>query len=388
MNKKVIIFGAGIWGRMAYYYYKDKCEIECFVDNSNDLWGKKIEGVSVRAPRIIGQIDLRDVRIVIANKWQSRQIFEQLYEQFGISECIIFSMETVVEEYAAPDKEDDTNDECIINYKGGLGNQMFQYALARCFMAKGRYVTGDVSSYYQIEAPEFILEDVFPAVSIKKCNVTLRKRYKRNDSFCIIEPNSWTIDKMEADFSIFELEKGYFEGYWQSAKYIGLVEKELRKDFKFADRMEEKLCRLSEKIIGSGNAVSIHIRRGDYLTGINKRCYGNICTDEYYKKAIKYINDNVKDPVFYFFSNDIEWARNKYGYLKAVYISEKVFDYYEDWYDMFLMSCCKHNIIANSTFSWWGAWLNQNKEKIVMAPKRWVNSCDYKDIYPKEWVQI
>ena len=197
MGKKIVIFGAGEWGKMAYYYYKDKGEIECFVDNSHDLWGKKINGVNVCDPQILGQINLRDIQIVIANKWKSEQIFEQLHEHFGVSECIIFSMETVVEEYVAPDQENDADDECIISYKGGLGNQMFQYALAKCLMVKGRRVTGDVSFYYQIGMRDFILEDVFPTVSIIKCNVALKKRYKKNRDLCIIQPISLKITSLK-----------------------------------------------------------------------------------------------------------------------------------------------------------------------------------------------
>lgn len=388
MSKKAIIFGAGKWGRMAYYYYKDQCEIECFVDNSSDLWGQKINGVSVCAPQILEQVNLRSVRIIIANKWQKEQIFEQLHEQFGVSECIIFNIDTVVEEYVAPDKENSTDDECIISYKGGLGNQMFQYALAKCFMVKGRCVTGDVSSYYQIATPDFILESFFPAVSIKKCNVALKKKYKSNRNLCIIQPNIRTVDKIKADVSILKSERGYFEGYWQSAQYAELVKKELQSDFKFTERKEEKLCKLSEKMISAENAVSVHIRRGDYLKVGNQKRFGNICTADYYEKSIKYIINNVKDPVFYFFSNDIEWVKKEYGNLNAVYISEDMFVNYMDWYDMFLMSCCKHNIIANSTFSWWGAWLNPNQNKIVIAPSKWTNDCDYSDICPEDWIRL
>lgn len=388
MGKKAIIFGAGKWGRMAYHYYKDKCEIKCFIDNSHDLWGKKINDISVCAPKILEQVNLRDTRIIIANRGQREQIFEQLHAQYGIMECLFFNIEIVVGEYVGADKENSIEDECIISYRSGLGNQMFQYALARCFMERGRQVTGDISSYYQIESTNFVLEDVFPAVSIKKCSVALKERYKKNKSLCIIQPDVSTVDKIETDINILKSDRGYFEGFWQSAQYAGMVEKELRRDFKFAEKKEEKLRKLSEKIIDTENVVSIHIRRGDYLQSGNQRRFGNICTDDYYEKAIKYIDRNVKDPVFYFFSDDIQWVKKEYANLSARYISEDMFDHYEDWYDMFLMSCCKHNIIANSTFSWWGAWLNRNKDKIVIGPKRWINTCDYKDIYPREWIQI
>lgn len=388
MRKKAIIFGAGKWGRMAYYYYKDICDIECFVDNSHDLWGQEINGITVCAPQILGQIDLQDVRIIIANKWQREHIFEQLYAQFGISECIFFNMEIVVGEYVAPDKDNDIDDECIISYMGGLGNQMFQYTLAKCFMLNDRCVTGDLSSYYQIGKADFILDSVFPEISIKKCNIALKRQYKKNSNLYVVQSNIQIGDKTKANISVLKAEKGYFEGFWQSAQYARLVEKDLRRDFRFTEKREEKLCRLSKKIIDTENAVSIHIRRGDYLESSVQSHFGNICTDEYYEKAIKYINNNVRTPVFYFFSNDIKWVEKKYSGLNAVFISENMFENYKDWYDMFLMSCCKHNIIANSTFSWWGAWLNPNQNKIVIAPSKWRNDCNLSDICPEDWVRL
>lgn len=390
MKKKIIIFGAGEWGVMAYYYYMDKCEIVCFCDNSSDLWGEKINGIEICSPQKIKEVDLQQVRIVIANKRRSKQIFEQLYNQFGVSRCIIFKLEINVEEYINEEPCEDSNkNECIVGYMSGLGNQMFQYALAKCLMLKGAYVTGDFSDYYMVgEERKFILDDVFPTIFIKKCNSKLKNQYK-NDIFThITEQSVLSVDRKEADMSILEIKQGYFEGYWQSYQYVEFAEKELRKDFRFAYGNEEKLILLSKMITRMEKTVSVHIRRGDYLEGNNKKHFGNICTEEYYERAIEYIKNYISKPVFYFFSNDIEWVKDKYGKLDAVYISEEMFDDYKDWYDMYLMSCCKHNIIANSSFSWWGAWLNSNENKIVIAPSKWVNNCEIIDICPKEWVRL
>ena len=100
------------------------------------------------------------------------------------------------------------------------------------------------------------------------------------------------------------------------------------------------------------------------------------------------MKDKVGNCKFIFFSNDMEWVKRNYNIENAIYVNSTLFDNYQDWYDMYLMSMCKHNIIANSTFSWWGAWLNSNKEKIVIAPNKWVNLCDYKDIYPDDWIKM
>ena len=100
------------------------------------------------------------------------------------------------------------------------------------------------------------------------------------------------------------------------------------------------------------------------------------------------MKEKVNNCRFYFFSDDIEEIKEHYKMDNAVYVEKAMFDGYEDWYDMYLMSICKHNIIANSTFSWWGAWLNRHEDKIVIAPEKWINSCDYQDIYPKGWMQM
>lgn len=387
MSEKIIIFGAGEWGIYAYYYYRLKCEIIYYIDNSEELWGKRIHGIEVCSPDILKEFDLREIKIIIANKRRYNQILEQLNNQYGISKCILFKIDESVLEYVDFDENQNFAEECIIEYEGGLGNQMFQYALAKCLIVKGRFVTGDFSAYYHIGRRDFALMDVFSAVSIKECNTKLKWNYKMDPSFYIVEESIHSVDKKEANINILQKNKGYFEGYWQSYQYVNLVEEDLRKEFKFAYKNGDKLHKISNKILME-NAVSIHIRRGDYLEKKAQQVFGDICTNDYYEKAIKYIKKNVSNPVFYFFSNDIKWVRENYEGLDAIYISKDMFDIYEDWYDMFLMSCCKHNIIANSTFSWWGAWLNTNKNKIVIAPSKWINNCEIIDIYPKEWIKI
>ncbi|MDE7322309.1 MAG: alpha-1,2-fucosyltransferase [Lachnospiraceae bacterium] len=388
MESKLFVFGAGAWGEMAYHYYKDKCLIAGFLDNSSDMWGKSINGIQIYNPKILGKMNLDNIRIVIANKWRGKEIFKQLHDQFGISQCIFFSVQTTVEEYTVSNEEG-VGDECIVKYIGGLGNQMFQYALAKCLMSDGVHVTGDLSGYYAEEDRNFALQDTFPRVMIEKCNGTLRKQYKEGKGSYILELRDILVsDEKPADLDVLKLKRGYMEGYWQTSKYVELAEKELRREFQFAHKEDQKLNQIVEEATAMENTVSIHIRRGDYLAEHIQRSFGNICTDDYYLKAIHYIQRNIESPVFYFFSNDIEWVKERYEKYNATYISEEMFDDYEDWYDMYLMSRCKHNIIANSTFSWWGAWLNQNSQKIVIAPKKWMNIPYYTDICPKTWIRI
>ena len=386
MNDRIVIFGAGEWGEMAYYYYNTRCDIECFIDNSKLLWGTKLHGIEICTPDILNTMDLSRIKIVIANKRQNQQIQEQLFNRYGICSYIVFRLQEMIEEHVPYYDSLTVEDECIIEYEGGLGNQMFQYVLAKCFLKRGLHVTGDFSTYNNVGRRKFILTDIFPRISIPKCNLHLKKNYK-NASLHIVEENILSLGKKETDFDVLNEKKGYFEGYWQSSCYVRLVEREIREDFEFIKKDDKKLNKLLNEIIEK-NAVSIHVRRGDYLQANTKRIFGNICTDEYYKKAIAYIQRSVKDPVYYFFSNDIYWVRQNYIFDKAVYVSEELFEDYEDWYDMYLMSVCKHNIIANSTFSWWGAWLNHNPGKIVVAPSKWINGCDFEDIYPEGWVKV
>ena len=136
------------------------------------------------------------------------------------------------------------------------------------------------------------------------------------------------------------------------------------------------------------NTVSVHIRRGDYLLPENQALFGNICTYEYYEKAIRYMRENVPNIRFVFFTNDSEWVKENFNMSDGFFAN----DYYEqempDYYDMYMMSQCKHHIIANSTFSWWGAYLGKNKDKIVIAPSKWMNGKETRDIYQSDWIKL
>jgi len=180
----------------------------------------------------------------------------------------------------------------------------------------------------------------------------------------------------------------YIKGYWNSEKFFAPYKNQIIKDFTFPELDEQHNIVISD-IIANENSVSLHVRRGDFVN--NSMC-GNICSENYYHNAIKYIQENIESPSFYIFSNDIDWCRNNLSrYFKdspVTYVTENVAD--KSYRDMQLMSLCKHNIVANSGFSWWGAYLNLNPNKIVLAPNRWWNSDDghQKDVIPDEWIQL
>jgi len=196
----------------------------------------------------------------------------------------------------------------------------------------------------------------------------------------------------------------YYDDVHYNLEIIEKMKKEIYHDFKFPTIEDEENLKIKLKIENT-NSVSIHVRRGDYLNSIE---FKDICTINYYGNAIKYIENKVKNPVFFIFSNDIEWCKKN---LKIVGDS-----YYITWNnkkennfrDMQLMSLCKNNIIANSSFSWWAALLNTNENKIVIAPKKWTNNYierekiinkikvklfgerrnSYEEMIPSSWIRL
>lgn len=287
----------------------------------------------------------------------------------------------------------------IIRFKGGLGNQMFQYALLKALSTQGREVMGSLGFYAKnpLLAP-FCLSDVFANASFDVVDENvfvekdeqwreIKKHEKELESFLRdfdhrffwVEEQSGTYDER-----IFETNNCVFVGYWQTEKYFRQIRKELLWDFQFS-KGEEKLDRLKRKFL-TNNYVSVHIRRGDYLK--HPEIYGNICDEAYYDAALSLVRENINNPVFVFFSDEIQWVKEHYKYKDALYIEAEMFEHYQSWYDMSLMSCCAFNIIANSTFSWWGAWLNQRAERKVIAPKSWFNEREMPDICPEDWIRL
>jgi len=179
--------------------------------------------------------------------------------------------------------------------------------------------------------------------------------------------------------------RAYMVGRFQEHYYLKNIRDALLDDFAFKQEIPETVKEYYSKIIES-NSVSIHVRRGDYI-GIKEF---DICSLKYYKNAASYISKLIKNPVYFIFSDDIEWIKINFTFLeKYIIVDNNRFDN-SDYFDLFLMTNCKHNIIPNSTFSWWGAWLNQNPNKIVICPEKWngFNYVNTDEICPLEWKRI
>jgi len=176
----------------------------------------------------------------------------------------------------------------------------------------------------------------------------------------------------------------FYEGGWHQPAYMRDVEDEVRKAFQFDLNKLGELNNQCLAEINGCNSVSLHVRRGDFLK--ETTLFGNIATPAYYNKALAYIRERVKKPVFYVFSDDIDWCRENIREDAVRFVDWNTGE--DAWKDMLLMSRCKHNINANSTFAWWGAWLNTNPDKIVVVPDRFMNRPGSDRIYPEEWVKI
>ena len=279
----------------------------------------------------------------------------------------------------------------------GLGNQMFQYALYSYLKNKGFDTSIDTISY-QNNAVHSVFElcNVFElqpsfasemqirrlrryisdmSVSqriVRKTRLLLHLHWKHipEKQFYVFNPNILNLKHA-----------AYLDGYWQTEKYFKPIEQVIRKDFTFRNPLDKKNKALLLNITKT-NSISIHIRRGDY---VNHALHGNICNENYYKIATNYIQEKTDNPVFFVFSDDPNWCKKHLHLQNSTFIDWNTGR--DSYRDMQLMSHCKHNIIANSSFSWWAAWLNINPDKIVIGPDRWVNTTNNNPML-EEWVSI
>lgn len=180
----------------------------------------------------------------------------------------------------------------------------------------------------------------------------------------------------------------YLQGYWQSEKYFKEIGDIIRQEFSVGSSLTGKNQELAE-LITSTNSVSVHVRRGDYVADPNMMAMHEICDAEYYTRCVEKIRSTVKAPHFFVFSDESAWvgANMRFPFPTTVVDHNAPDRGYED---MRLMSLCRHNILANSSFSWWGAWLNTNPSKVVIAPQEWFKdtSKDTKDLIPDGWIRI
>lgn len=285
----------------------------------------------------------------------------------------------------------------IIQMSGGLGNQMFQYALYLKLKSLGRTVRFDDVTTYRLDNARPIQLAVFGLTypratdeeirditdSFMDLSNRIRRRFTGRKSLEYYEKDGCF------DPKILEMRDGYLIGNFQSEKYFEDIRDDVRSAFRFDDLNFSDETRDMKRRIRSekGEPVCIHVRRGDYLKSDN--VYGGICTDAYYEAAMNYMRERHPGCVFYLFTDDSRWAdtfvesHREMGVVPVTCSEE-----YTGYQDMYLISYCRHHIIANSTFSWWGWWLRKEKGGEVIAPSRWLNNGRCADIFTPGMIRM
>jgi hypothetical protein len=287
----------------------------------------------------------------------------------------------------------------IMRLKGGLGNQLFQYALGRHLsIVKKVPLQLDTSSYKVDTLREYRLfpfnihahaTDTLPFFATDgkarhlNCLIqALRGLFSK--PFQIVTEPSFSFDNAVFDCS----DQAYLDGFWQSEKYFLSIAKTLREDLQLKAPIDDGLKKIADQI-HSTNAVSIHVRRGDYVSNPTTSAFHGVCGVEWYEKAVQAMESKVSDATYFVFSDDYEWAKANLRFKSNMVFVPPSPDGKEAQ-DMHVMSLCQHNIIANSSFSWWAAWLNANPNKIVIAPERWFASGPQKtdDLISANWIRL
>ena len=291
----------------------------------------------------------------------------------------------------------------IVRYKGGMGNQMFQYAFGRQLAARtgDRLVFDPTNLLYRNNPPDFVYRnydlDVFrpsadnflapPNLLAPLYNLRIEK---------LSQALSWSVNRKlpvikEPHFHVSlelldEVQTGaIYDGWWQSPTYFAGVEREVRRDFQFAREIIPESRKLLERIEQS-NAICLNVRRTDFL----KVDTLNATNKEYFLKGGDYLGRKLSEPRFFVFSDDVDWCRE---HIRLDFPTEVVGHEHKGYKFgnyMQLMTRCRHFLIPNSSFAWWAAWLNTGKDKEVVAPRRWFTdpTIDTSDLVPDNWTRI
>ena len=291
----------------------------------------------------------------------------------------------------------------IVKLTGGLGNQMFQYAAGRRLAEKhSTLLKLDVTGFEEYKLRRYSLH----------CFQCWEYIATKNEIDNIIYQQGFVNDLKHKMFSIFKLqlsknsnwiiEKQFnfdnqilnspnnilLDGYWQTEKYFSDITGILQREF-FVKYQQDTQSQKVANQIKSTESISLHVRRTDYVQNTLTNQIHGTCDQDYYDRAVSYIGERVINPHFFIFSDEPEWARSNLK-LRFPMTVVDCNDASRNYEDLRLMSMCKHNVIANSSFSWWAAWLNPNSNKIVLAPQKWFNdnTRNTKDLIPDQWIKL
>jgi hypothetical protein len=285
----------------------------------------------------------------------------------------------------------------VVVFFNGLGNQMSQYSffLQKKTLNKSTHFISFSHHHNGMELDK--LFNINLKTSLLQKALYILFRILLTDRL-IIRPLSWAFKlincKIIAEGYDYSFKRQYlmpskgitfYYGGWHTEEYFSAIKDIIKSQFTFKTPDDPENVRYISEI-RSGNSVSIHVRRGDYLNDANINLFGDVCNRSYFEQAINLIKTKISEPHFFIFSNDFSWVKANLQTDNVTYITANTD--LNSWKDMYLMSICKHNIISNSTFSWWGAWLNNNSDKMVIAPSRFLKGDKSSDVYPEQWTKL
>jgi hypothetical protein len=292
----------------------------------------------------------------------------------------------------------------VAGLKGGLGNQMFQYAagyrlahdLKMPFRTDTRTLADKTRPYalngFCIEGLPLTEEEQktvkrpprLPARLARFAGIL--RYFPHRKSLAFVQEKHFHFNPSVLKIS----SPSYLDGYWQTEKYFASVLDLIRRQFQLVEPMRATRSVIAGLIKEKGaSSISVHVRRGDYVTSPTTNAFHGTCTPEWYERTMRLLSESVENPHFFVFSDDPEWSRAHLPSLWPMSFIEPQTDK-RDFEDMHLMALCRHHIIANSSFSWWGAWLNSAQDKRVIAPAKWFASArhDTRDLIPETWVKV
>lgn len=275
----------------------------------------------------------------------------------------------------------------VVRVYGGLGNQLFQYYFGQYLKACYQIDVFYDLSYFKIDnyRKPSILNFSFDLnlydIQDGHKNFVPFKSFRANKIFNLLTLNKQYHTKFDKEMKMDTTQTHYFDGYWQSLSFISSFEGNL--DFEPKTKTKH-LIELAKQINSYPESIAIHIRRTDYLTPKNKKIFNEVGLN-YYRKAIEFMQSELGEQIkFFVFSDDLEWSKKNMSFLNNPIWVEKG----QDYEDIYLMAMCKHQITANSTFSWWSAMKNSYPKKKVITPSEWYVSKKINNLIPKTWTQI